>query len=199
MSEIIQAVLNLEMKRTFIAIKIHPGEKMLEILDFFRNALAQESVKWVDPGIMHITIAFLGDTDERIILPVSDIIKQAALKHPPFELFFRGTGIFRNLHDPKVIWIGTETNLILQSIKSELDDGLSKFGFEKETREFRPHLTLGRIKYLKNRSALEEALKLYKDLDIQKELICELIYYESILKPAGPEYHSIITAPLSGK
>jgi RNA 2',3'-cyclic 3'-phosphodiesterase len=187
------------MKRTFIAIKIHPGEKMLDILNFFKKELAQEKIKWVDPGVMHITIVFLGDTDESIILSVSDIIKQVALDHPPFELFFRGTGIFRNMHDPRVIWIGTEINPVMQNIKAELDNQLSKFGFEKETREFKPHLTLGRIKYLKNRSSLEEAIKLYKEKNVQKELISELIYYESILKPAGPEYHPIITAPLSGK
>jgi len=187
------------MKRTFIAIKIHPGDKMLEILDYFRHALTQEKIKWVDPGVMHITIAFLGETDESIIQSVSDIIKQAALGHPPFGLDFRSTGIFRNLHDPRVIWIGTEPNPVMQSIKSELDNELLKFGFEKETREFRPHLTLGRIKYLKNKSALEEALKLFRDQDVQKEMINELIYYESILKPAGPEYIPIINVPLSGR
>jgi 2'-5' RNA ligase len=186
------------MKRTFVAIKVHPGEKMLEILDWFKHHLALEKIKWVDPAVMHITIAFLGDTDERIIPSVSDLIKQTALNHPSFELFFKGTGLFRNLHDPRVIWIGTEANPILQSIKTELDNDLSKFGFEKETREFRPHLTLGRIKYLKDRSALEEAIHLYKDQDIQKEQISELIYFESILKPEGPEYHSINIASLSG-
>jgi 2'-5' RNA ligase len=187
------------MKRTFVAIKIHPGEKMVEILDYFKHILSKEKIKWVDPQVMHITIAFLGDTDERIIPSVSDIIKQTALNHPSFELFFRSVGIFRNLHDPRVIWIGTETNQVLQGIKTELDNELSKFGFEKETREFRPHLTLGRIKYLKNRSALDDAIQLYKDQDVQKEQISELIYYESILKPEGPEYHSIINASLSGK
>jgi 2'-5' RNA ligase len=96
------------MKRTFIAIKIHPGEKMQEILDYFKQSLSQEKIKWVDPGIMHITITFLGDTDEKIIPSVSDAIKQISLNHPPFELIFRDAGIFRNLRDPRVIWIGTD-------------------------------------------------------------------------------------------
>ena len=187
------------MKRTFIAVRILPGEKIKEILDYFKEILADENIKWVDPAIMHITFTFLGDTDEKIIPSVIDIIKQTAIKSPPFELVFKGTGIFKNLHDPRVIWIGTETNPVMQHIKAELDDGLSRFGFEKETREFRPHLTLGRIKWIKNRSVLEEVIKRFKDQDIQKELIREVIFYESILKPAGPEYHSIINAPLSGK
>jgi 2'-5' RNA ligase len=187
------------MKRTFIAIKIHPGEKMREILDYFKQSLSQEKIKWVDPGIMHITITFLGDTDEKIIPSVSDAIKQISLNHPPFELIFRDAGIFRNLRDPRVIWIGTETNPVMQSLKANLDNELSRFGFEKETREFRPHLTLGRIKWIKNISALEEAINLYKDQEVQKESINELIYYESILKPEGPLYMPIIILPLLKK
>jgi 2'-5' RNA ligase len=185
------------MKRTFIAIKIHPGGKMREILDYFKQSLSQEKIKWVDPGIMHITIAFLGDTDEKIIPSVSDAIKQISLNHTPFELIFRGAGIFRNLRDPRVIWIGTEKNPVMQSVKANLDNELSRFGFEKETREFKPHLTLGRIKWIKNISALEEAINLYKDQEVQKEPINELIYYESILKPEGPLYMPIISLPMS--
>ena len=171
---------------------------MREILSNFKQMLLQEKIRWVDPEIMHITITFLGDTDEKIIAPVSEIVKQTALKYPPFELIFRGTGIFKNLRDPRVIWIGTEINPVMQSLKESLDNELSGFGFEKETREFRPHLTLGRIKWIKNRSSLEEAINLNSDQEVQKELIGELIYYESILKPEGPEYLPILKTPLSG-
>jgi len=187
------------MKRTFIAIRIHPGEKMREVLEYFRQTLSQEKIKWVDPEIMHITIAFLGDTDEKIITSVKDIIQQVSQDNPPFELVFRGAGVFKNLRDPRVIWIGTETNQVMQSLKAGLDNELSRFGFEKESREFRPHLTLGRIKWIKNISALEEAIKLYKDQEVQKELINEIIYYESILKPEGPLYLPLLSAPLKKK
>jgi len=187
------------MKRTFIAIKINAGVKLLNLLSYFKQALQQEKIKWVDPVIMHITITFLGDTDEKIVPSVSEIINNTALVNPPFEMIFRGTGIFKNLRDPRVIWIGTEINPKMQNLKASLDTELSKFGFEKESREFRPHLTLGRIKWIKDRSALQEALEQFQDQEVQKELITELIYYESILKPEGPQYLPILKAPLSGR
>ena len=187
------------MKRTFIAVRIHPGEKMREIISFIRQMLSQEKIKWVDPEIMHITIAFLGDTDEKIITPVKGIIQQVTQNHLPFELVFTGAGVFKNLRDPRVIWIGTETNQFMQSLKAGLDNELSRFGFEKEIREFRPHLTLGRIKWIKNVSALEEAIKPYKDQEVQRELISEIIYYESILKPEGPVYLPLLSVPLKKK
>lgn len=187
------------MKRTFIAIKIHPGEKMRLILDYFKQTLSAERIKWVNPGVMHITIAFLGDTDEKIIPAISEKIKRISKDYPPFELIFRSSGIFKNIRDPRVIWIGTEINPVLQDIKLRLDDELSEYGFEKETREFRPHLTLGRIKWIKNITALEQAIQQYKDQEVQKELINEIIFYESVLKPEGPVYLPIIHSPLLKK
>jgi 2'-5' RNA ligase len=184
-------------KRTFIAIKIHPSEKLRAILDYFKQALSGEKIKWVDPENMHITIAFLGDTDENVIPVISEIIRKISLGFPPVELIFRGTGIFRNLRDPKVIWIGTETNPVLQNIKMQIDNELSGFGFKKEGREFRPHLTLGRIKWVKNLTTLEEAIDQYKDQEVQRALINGLIFYESILKPEGPLYLPILNAPLA--
>jgi 2'-5' RNA ligase len=187
------------MKRTFIAIKIHPGKEMRNILDYFKQQLSGEKIKWVDPENMHITISFLGDTDEKMIGSISDIIKQTAMDHPPFELVFSGAGVFKNLRDPRVLWIGTEINPVLQNMKISLENELSGFGFEKENREFRPHLTLGRIKWIKNTAILEEAIQQYKDQEIQREYINELIYYESILKPEGPVYLTILNVPLIKK
>lgn len=186
-------------KRTFVAIKIHTGEKMRMILDHLKKILSGEKIKWVDPEIMHITIAFLGDTDEKIIPSITGIIKQTAHDSPAFELIFRGTGVFKNLRDPRVIWIGTEANPVLQNIKIRIEDELAGFGFKKENREFRPHLTLGRIKWIKNTLALEKAIQLYKDQEVQRELISELIYYESILKPEGPVYLPILNVSLQKK
>jgi len=168
-------------------------------MDYFIQALSAEKIKWVNPEIMHITIAFLGDTDEKIITPISDKINRIGLDYSPFELIFRSTGVFKNIRDPRVIWIGTETSPVLQDLKMRIDEELSEFGFVKETRDFRPHLTLGRIKWIKNTLALEQAIQRYKDEEIQRELISGLIFYESVLKPEGPVYIPLGNFPLLQK
>lgn len=187
------------MKRTFIAIKIHPNDKMRMILDYFKQTLAEEKIKWVDPENMHITLAFLGDTNEKVIPNISEKLIRMSLDYFPFELVFRSVGVFKNMRDPRVIWIGTETNPVLQDLKMRIDNELSEYGFEKETREFRPHLTLGRIKWISKVAALETSIQKYKDQEVQREFISEIIYYESILKSEGPEYLPIIHSPLLRK
>jgi 2'-5' RNA ligase len=66
--------------------------------------------------------------------------------------------------------------------------GLKDAGFKLEDRPYRPHLTLGRIKSLKDTNTLKTALEKYKDKPIQQVNVEEVILYESILKPTGPIY-----------
>lgn len=53
------------MKRIFIAVKVEAGAKVLRMISTFKALLADESIKWVDPVNIHITLAFLGDTEEK--------------------------------------------------------------------------------------------------------------------------------------
>ena len=80
---------------------------------------------------------------------------------------------------------------MLKYLKEKVDNVLEEFGFAKEEREFKPHLTLGRIKYIKNQLDLKNILSQYKDADIQEFKICEVVFYESQLTPAGPIYKVI--------
>jgi len=187
------------MKRTFIAVKIVPEEKMLRILKHLRESLSDGKIKWIEPDILHITLFFLGDTDEKLIPVISEKLKQISLEFTSFELEFEGIGIFKNIRDPRVIWAGTRENNVIRKLKSRIDEELIRLGFEGEKREFRPHLTIGRIKWIRNRSILEEMVKFYKNCEIQRAEIKEIIYYESILRPDGPEYLSLLITPFKKK
>ncbi len=176
------------MKRTFIAVKINPGNKMQEIIKEFRKVLSYEKIKWVDLINLHITLSFLGDTGEDMVEVISEKVEEVTHLTEPFDLIFRGMGVFKNIRYPKVLWIGTEQNPTIGLIKKALDDELERIGFPKEERDFRSHLTIARIKWIKNRNIFEDLLKKYEDEYFQKFRIEHLIFYESILKPEGPEY-----------
>ena len=186
------------MKRTFIAVKIIPNEKMRDILSRFRNELAKERIKWVDPGSMHITLCFMGDTREELIHPMKEEIKQAVSLFPPVKFIFKGCGIFRNIRDPRVIWIGLESDPGLAELKMHLDGILEPFGFAPEKRDFKPHLTLGRIKGLTDASILEDLVREYSNIKVQEFETDRVIFYESILQPEGPRYIPLLEAKLSG-
>ncbi len=80
---------------------------------------------------------------------------------------------------------------MMQKLAEELDIRLAKLGFPPEKRPFKPHLTLARIKYLKNKKAFYQAVEKYRNTFMQTAEINELVFYRSILKPHGPEYKFI--------
>jgi 2'-5' RNA ligase len=184
-------------KRTFIAIKIEPGEHLLDLLSRCREELSGEKIRWVHPDNIHITLKFLGETPVEKIPGITGVIGQVGLKHGSFNLTFKGLGVFRNLQHPRVLWVGIEPGPAMPRIKRDMDHGLQPFGFEPENRDFRPHLTLGRIKYVRDTAGLEGLLGQYREMEFQVYRVDQLILYESILKPSGPEDVVLSSAPLN--
>jgi RNA 2',3'-cyclic 3'-phosphodiesterase len=176
------------MKRTFLAVDIKPTEKLKEDFGLMRYRLRLERINWVSEGSLHITTNFLGDTEEDLLPLMIKNLEESLTLMPAFELLIRSFGVFRNLHDPRVIWLGCDPCPALQQIKNKLDQILSGMGFKPESRDFSPHLTLGRVKNLRQINQLSQLITLYKDSVIQKQWIDHVILYESRLTPAGPEY-----------
>ena len=176
------------MQRTFIAFKIEPGKEMMDCISHLLDALRMEKIKWVDPGSLHITLRFLGDTTPQQVSSIINLLNGMVPGSPSPEMVFRGLGVFRTIRDPRVLWIGMDPAPVLQDIKSTLDRRLSRLGFPAEEREFRPHLTLARIKFIRDTEVLRDLITEYRDITYQKSLLEELIYYESILRSEGPEY-----------
>ena len=176
------------MKRIFIAIKIEPENNLLRIHSSLKSLLVSEKINWVDPANVHLTLAFLGDTEEDRIKVAAIMLKQKCTGFGEFDFNLSGTGVFKDYRDPRVIWIGINESEKLAELFGRIKTGLEDSGFKTEDRHFRPHITIGRIKSLKNVVALKSAVEKYRDSEIQRVTVQEVILYESILKPTGPVY-----------
>jgi len=176
------------MQRTFIAFKIEAGKEMMDCIGQLRDALRMEKIKWVDPGSLHITLRFLGNSSPQQVSSIINLLNGTVHGSPPPEMVFRGLGVFRTIRDPRVLWIGIDPSPVLQDIRSNIDRRLSGLGFPAEERIFRPHLTLARIKIISDKEVLRDLIGEYRDFTYQKNLMEELIFYESILRSGGPEY-----------
>ena len=179
------------MKRIFIAIKIEPGPALQKIINSLKAVLASEKINWVNPENIHLTLAFLGDTDEERIKVLSIMLKRTCTGFGEFSFSLNSTGVFKDFRDPRVIWAGIEGYEKLIKLNDIINTGLKDTGFGIENRPFKPHITLGRVKYLKNPESLKSALEMYKDNFIQDVNIEEVILYQSILRPEGPVYKSL--------
>jgi len=179
------------MKRLFIAIKFHPTEALIDVFRSLKENLQEDKIKWVEEHNLHLTLKFFGDTEEARIPAIRRALKAAAERSPGFELELKGTGIFGSRYDPRVIWFGIEPNPSLQDLYANLWEELGNLGYVPDSQNFVPHLTIGRVKYIRDKRFFQEAVQQYRDEYIQKETVRELYLYESILRPEGPVYKII--------
>ena len=183
------------MKRTFIAIKTEPGEKIKDCILHCRTWLKGEKIKWVSPMQLHFTLAFLGDTSPEKVSQTEQMLDRVVTSYDAPVVQYRGLGLFRNIRDPRVLWIGLDIDPVISKMKAELDRELKHLGFRIDRKDFTPHLTLARIKWMQNKEALRELLHDYRDYYFQESTIRKLAYYESVLSHKGPSYKVIRSVP----
>lgn len=187
------------MKRTFIAVTTGTGGILVKAVEEIRHDLKNESVKWVDLNQAHITLAFLGDTSEESIREVSEMLSERCSNFGKIEFTVKGIGVFRSISDPNVIWAGIEETGRLGELSGVIREGLDKLGLITEERQFRPHLTLARLRMVKNKGMLKSLIGRYEDVVFQKAVISEVIFFESILQQTGPLYLPIKRIRLKGQ
>ncbi len=182
--------------RTFIAVKVEPQPALLQCLGQLKKSLSGESIRWAPENNLHLTLKFLGRTTPRQVEEIINQLHAIGGSFPAFRFDLKGTGFFKSKGHPRVLFIKIENDALLQQLAAEIDTRVSLPGFEKEKRPFRPHLTLGRIKYLKNRAHFFSMAGKYAEKHFQQVTIREIIFYQSILERTGARYKPLKIVPL---
>jgi 2'-5' RNA ligase len=101
--------------------------------------------RWVDPALLHLTLAFLGEQAEDRLPLLEQIGIAAATGMSPGVLRLGETGQFGGHRSPRVLWVDVAGDVDgLLALQRNLSDGLRHSGFDVEDREFRAHITLAR-------------------------------------------------------
>jgi len=183
--------------RTFIAIEI-PSE-IKSALNALQNELrrAGADVSWTRQENIHLTLKFLGEVDERRIGEIEKVCVDSAREFRPFALGLGATGVFPNSRQPRVLWAGLSGEIEKAvEMQRRLDESLALIGFERELKDWRPHLTIGRLR--SNRKTRELlALADAHPLPSMSFVVSEIVLIKSELHPAGARYSTIARASLS--
>ena len=133
--------------RLFVAFEL--PESIKKAAADLQNELirAGSELGWVRPEAMHLTLKFLGETSPDRLPAIKGALKTAAAGTGPLKVSFKGVGVFPDFRSPRVVWIGIHPeDDRLAALQSKIEQALAPLGFPVEGRQFRPHLTLGRIK-----------------------------------------------------
>ena len=180
--------------RLFIAfpLPVEIKKYLAKIIDDFKSQYSEKrAVKWVDVKNIHLTVKFLGDTSERLLDPIKNDLTNIGKEFSVINCTLNKVGAFPNLNKPRVYWIGIDPqNDDIFKLAESTDEAMSQLGYEKESRKFKAHLTLGRIKNSYDLSDLNQYISNYNVEPIQL-IINKLRLHKSTLTPQGPIYECL--------
>ena len=176
------------MKRLFAAIKIHPDNTFLDTYREIKHALGYEKIKWVEENNIHITLKFFGETEEKQIPEISRVLQETGSITKGFSFFLKGLGVFGSSYEPRVIWAGIEPYRELAETMKKLQEGFREIGYDHDRQNLVPHLTLGRIKFLKDKLVFRKVVDDFRNISSGEIRVDSFILFESLLKREGPEY-----------
>ncbi len=170
----------------------------IEALQAELRPFAPRAVRFTRPTDIHCTLAFLGEVPADGVPPVIRALETAAVG-PAFELKAEGTGVFPNRREPRVAWLGLgPVPPHLAALHRRVESALEPLGFPPETREYKPHLTLARIKDPHGLHTFVEKLEQAGRRSCGSWRADSLVLYRSDLQPQGAVYTALHRFPLTG-
>jgi len=181
--------------RCFIAIEI-PETIKKSIAAIIENLKKSDSdVKWVSEDNIHITLQFLGETEESLIPDIKGALYKILAPYSSFYIKIADVGCFPSGKRPRVIWVGIKESQSLINLYKDISNEMVKFGYQKEERGFTPHVTIGRVKSNRNMRELLSRLDELKVTDFSDFEVQDIKLMKSELKPSGAKYYSLAEIP----
>lgn len=186
--------MNQEQIRCFVAIEI--PETIQTLLTSAQEELRKfvRGVSWVKRENIHLTLRFLGDVTPNQISVIKYSIEQVTDTRSPFSMELGGIGAFPNLSRPRIIWAGVKIGADeVVAIAREIDLRLSRRGYERDGKPFRPHLTLARLKSRTNLKPLIDVFQQYDTISGARMMVKQVRIVQSQLRRGGAVYTPLET------
>jgi 2'-5' RNA ligase len=173
----------------------------LDLSDSVRDAVAQfsdklraefPSARWTRIEGIHVTLKFIGEVSDERAVRIEDALS-AVHSDAPIEMKIRGAGFFPDERRPHVFWIGIDATPNLAEIAAQVETLLEALGVARESREFKPHLTLARIAESRGIEKLHDALNRCGPVDFGTVRTNEMHLYRSELGRGRAKYSRLKT------
>lgn len=149
---------------------------------------------------MHLTLHFLGD------VPVQDVedgagtalhVALSCVRHGPFAIAIRGTGVFPPRGRPSVLWAGVAESAALVSLHAAIGAALQACCLPVERRPYVPHVTLARLTPAVPRAWIARFLADTAGLEITDIPVDRFQLYESRKLDGATEHAIVATVSLA--
>ena len=149
-------------------------------------------MRWVRAENTHLTLRFLGATEEACVPDLAAGLDVIAAGQTAFEVEFSELGGFPSLRGARVVWVGLRgvDDEPLGPLQKQVERLARRLGWQRERQRFRPHITLGRVR------GRSEQRGRFGDggppsPPAQAFAMTGMTLYRSDLTPAGAEYRAL--------
>lgn len=183
--------------RLFVSIDV-PDELADAVAELQEAFAGADGLRFTDPGSVHVTLKFLGEVEEKRLSELTSAIETAIEEAgvSAFETEFGGLGVFPSLEYISVVWFGVREGASeMTRLHEAIERRTVELGFEPESHEFTPHVTLARMDHAGGKELVQRLVR-ERDPTIGRTTVEEVRLTESELGPDGPTYSTIERFPL---
>jgi 2'-5' RNA ligase len=156
--------------------------------------------RWVDLEKVHLTLVFLGATEDALVPGLGAALARAAAPCRPFSLALAGGGTFPPRRPARVAWIGVQAPAELARLQAAAEDAAAAAvrTFQPEDRPYSPHVTVARCPDAWPRAAADTFAAALAGPVGEPFEAGEVVLFESQLGRGGARYRAVERCPLAG-
>ena len=171
-------------QRVFIGIPVD-GKSQLRINSLVKpHKISHPGIRWVAENNRHLTLAFLGNKPIDVVEKLVGLFDETYTGETQFQ--YKLSTLTR-FPDPmgRIIALSNEPDVKLHNLYQLTLALLERNGVGFDRKEFRPHITLARIRHAK-----QVDTTFYEQTDIKLD-ITKLTFFQSVLTESGVNYRPL--------
>ncbi len=183
-----------ETVRAFFAIELDAPvrEAAAEVVRALGETSGGEAVRWVRPEGLHVTLRFLGEIPLDCIPELVGCVRRETASLGSFRVRLGGVRPFPSARRPQVIVLDVAPIEPLEEFAEAVERGVVASGLAPESRRFRAHLTLGRVRSRRFPSAPSAMTP-----EPAAWSVSEAVLFRSELRRSGARYTPLERIPLA--
>lgn len=138
----------------------------------------------------HVTLRFLGDMSEQKLPALTKVLHDGVPEPLHWSVRITGVGAFPQRSRPSVVWVGLKPDDAIRQLATSLNQALGAIGIKPESKSFRAHVTLARLKG-RPTQALNQLLTEMADTELGTCELGEVVLMQSELTSSGAVYRRV--------
>ena len=171
--------------RLFIATTF-PRDVLADVNDRLARVKPKlAAASWVRPESQHLTFAFLGEQPDALVDKLAPLVEQRLADAKKFDAQLRGCGFFPNPRHARVAWVGVTPPEAFRTVADDVRAAVKDAGVALDGADFKPHLTLCRIRDVWPPACIETFNSALRDYQSAPFAVDHVTLFSSRLNPSG--------------